>query len=107
MTRSACTLALMALGVIGFLSSMALCGLVLWAGLTGLIGAGVTFIIFALFRSLYGGLGSAAPPAGEPAISSTAFSSHAGSSAAVSSSSSMDRGLFMFPYCSVIHIGAV
>ncbi len=55
--------ALMALGVIGFLSSMALCGLVLWAGLTGLIGAGVTFIIFALFRSLYGGLGSAAPPA--------------------------------------------
>jgi len=55
--------ALMALGVIGFLSSMALCGLVLWAGLNGLIGAGVTFIIFALFRSLYGGLGSAAPPA--------------------------------------------
>lgn len=55
--------ALMALGVIGFLSSMALCGLILWAGLQGLIGAGVTFIVFALFRSLYGGLGSAAPPA--------------------------------------------
>lgn len=55
--------ALMALGVIGFLSSMGLCGLVLWAGLTGLIGAGVTFIAFAVFRSLYGGLGSASPPA--------------------------------------------
>ncbi len=55
--------ALMALGVIGFLSSMALCGLVLWSGLQGWLAAGITFILFALFRSLYGGLGSAAPPA--------------------------------------------
>ena len=55
--------ALMALGVIGFLSSMALCGLTLWAGLAGWLAAGATFIIFALFRSLYGALGSAAPPA--------------------------------------------
>ncbi len=55
--------ALMALGVIGFLSSMALCGLVLWSGLAGWLAAGTTFILFALFRSLYGGLGSAAPPA--------------------------------------------
>lgn len=62
--------ALMALGVIGFLSSMALCGLVLSAGLKGLIGAGVTFIIFALFRSLYGGLGSAAPPAVQAYVAS-------------------------------------
>lgn len=62
--------ALMALGVIGFLSSMALCGLVLWAGLKGLVGAGITFIIFALFRSLYGGLGSAAPPAVQAYVAS-------------------------------------
>ena len=55
--------ALMALGVIGFLSSMALCGLTLWAGLSGWLAAGATFVIFALFRSLYGALGSAAPPA--------------------------------------------
>jgi len=55
--------ALMALGVIGFLSSMALCGLVLWSGLMGWLAAGTTFILFALFRSLYGGFGSAAPPA--------------------------------------------
>ena len=55
--------ALMALGVIGFLTSMALCGLTLWAGLAGWLAAGATFIIFALFRSLYGALGSAAPPA--------------------------------------------
>jgi len=55
--------ALMALGVIGFLSSMALCGAALWAGLEGYLAAGTTFVIFALFRSLYGGLGSASPPA--------------------------------------------
>jgi MFS family permease len=55
--------ALMALGVIGFLSSMALCGIVLWSGLAGWLAAGTTFILFALFRSLYGGFGSAAPPA--------------------------------------------
>lgn len=55
--------ALMALGIVGFLSSMLFCGLVLWAGLEGLIGAGLTFALFALFRSLYGGFGSAAPPA--------------------------------------------
>ncbi len=55
--------ALMAVGMIGFISSMGLCGLVLWLGLNGYIGAAVTFMVFALFRSLYGGFGSAAPPA--------------------------------------------
>lgn len=55
--------ALMQLGIAGFVSSMLFCGLVLWAGLEGVIGAGLTFALFALFRSLYGGFGSAAPPA--------------------------------------------
>ncbi len=55
--------ALMALGVIGFALSMALCGLTIWAGLSGWLTAGVTFILFAACRSLYGGFGSAAPPA--------------------------------------------
>ncbi|WP_432770584.1 MAG: MFS transporter [Sphingopyxis sp.] len=55
--------ALMALGIVGFMASMALCGLTLWAGLAGWLAAGATFIVFALFRSLYGALGSAAPPA--------------------------------------------
>jgi len=55
--------ALMALGVVGFMSSMALCGLTLWAGLQGYLAAGFTFIVFAVFRSLYGGFGSASPPA--------------------------------------------
>lgn len=55
--------ALMRVGMWGFLSSMLLCALVLWAGLEGLISGVVTFALFALFRSLYGGFGSAAPPA--------------------------------------------
>lgn len=54
---------LMTLGMIGFISSMGLCGLVLWLGLAGIIGPVVTFSVFAICRSLYGGFGSAAPPA--------------------------------------------
>jgi MFS family permease len=54
---------LMSVGVVGFIASMGMCGLVLWLGLAGLIGPVVTFMLFALFRSLYGGFGSAAPPA--------------------------------------------
>ena len=54
---------LMSLGIAGFIASMLFCGLSLWAGLNGWLSAGVTFVIFALFRSLYGGFGSAAPPA--------------------------------------------
>jgi hypothetical protein len=55
--------ALMSLGTIGFVSSMGLCGLVLWLGLHGFLAPALTFMAFALFRSLYGGFGSAAPPA--------------------------------------------
>jgi MFS family permease len=42
----------------------------LWAGLQGYVAAGVTFIIFAVFRSLYGGFGSAAPPAVQAYVAS-------------------------------------
>lgn len=55
--------ALMRVGILGFLFSMLLCALALWAGLAGVIGGGFAFALFALFRSLYGGFGSAAPPA--------------------------------------------
>ena len=55
--------ALMKLGMWGFISSFGFCALALWFGLEGWIGGGLTLIIFALFRSLYGGFGSAAPPA--------------------------------------------
>lgn len=54
---------LMTVGMVGFAASMGLCGMMLWLGLNGYLGAGITFIFFAIFRSLYGGFGSAAPPA--------------------------------------------
>jgi MFS family permease len=55
--------AMMSLGLVGFVTSMALCGIVLWAGLAGWLGAVGTLLVFAAARSLYGGFGSAAPPA--------------------------------------------
>lgn len=62
--------AMMALGLVGFIVSMGLCGLVLWFGLAGLIPAFWTLILFALARSLYGGFGSAAPPAVQAYVAS-------------------------------------
>ncbi len=62
--------ALMKLGMWGFISSFSLCALSLYFGLNGWIGGGATLIIFALFRSLYGGLGSAAPPAVQAYVAS-------------------------------------
>jgi MFS family permease len=55
--------ALMRVGILGFVASMMLCALALWAGLNGWIGGTLAFLLFAVFRSLYGGFGSAAPPA--------------------------------------------
>ncbi|MEO9601546.1 MFS transporter [Parasphingorhabdus sp.] len=62
--------ALMHLGMIGFTASFALAGLALFLGLLGWYSALWTFILFALFRSLYGGLGSAAPPAVQAYVAS-------------------------------------
>jgi MFS family permease len=55
--------AMMALGLVGFIVSMLLCGLALYAGLNGWLSALWALIAFAAARSLYGGFGSAAPPA--------------------------------------------
>lgn len=55
--------ALMKVGIWGFVTSFICCGIVLWAGLNGYMGAALTMILFALSRSLYGCFGSAAPPA--------------------------------------------
>ena len=62
--------AMMALGLVGFVASMALCGIVLWAGLSGWITAFWALIAFAAARSLYGGFGSAAPPAVQAYVAS-------------------------------------
>lgn len=61
---------MMALGLIGFIASFGLCGAVLVAGLEGLFGAGLTLALFALARGLYGGFGSAAPPAVQAYVAS-------------------------------------
>ncbi len=62
--------AMMALGLIGFITSMALCGAVLWAGLSGWLTAFWALIAFAAARGLYGGFGSAAPPAVQAYVAS-------------------------------------
>lgn len=61
---------MMALGLIGFSVSMGLCGLSLWLGLLGILPAVWTLLLFAAFRSLYGGFGSAAPPAVQAYVAS-------------------------------------
>lgn len=62
--------AMMALGLTGFISSFGLCGLALWLGLHGYLGALGTLLLFAACRSLYGGFGSAAPPAVQAYVAS-------------------------------------
>lgn len=62
--------AMMALGLVGFVVSTALCGAVLWAGLSGWVTAFWTLVAFAAARSLYGGFGSAAPPAVQAYVAS-------------------------------------
>ena len=62
--------AMMALGLIGFIASFAICGTILWFGLAGLLSALWTLLLFAAARSLYGGFGSAAPPAVQAYVAS-------------------------------------
>lgn len=62
--------AMMALGLSGFIISMGLCGMVLLLGLRGMLPALWTLLLFAMARSLYGGFGSAAPPAVQAYVAS-------------------------------------
>jgi MFS family permease len=62
--------AMMALGLAGFIISFVLCGAALFAGLSGWLTAFWTLIAFAAARSLYGGFGSAAPPAVQAYVAS-------------------------------------
>lgn len=62
--------AMMALGLIGFSLSFTLCGMVIYAGLKGAVGVGLTIALFAAARSLYGAFGSAAPPAVQAYVAS-------------------------------------
>src|SRR5215218_2180189 len=58
------------MGVAGFIVSMLLCGMVLFAGLKGSIGGALTFGLFAIFRAIYGGLGCATPSATQAYLAS-------------------------------------
>jgi len=58
------------LGVGGFIVSMTLCGLSLVGGLHGWWSGALTFILFALFRSVYGSLGCATPSATQAYLAS-------------------------------------
>ena len=62
--------AMMALGLTGFAISFALCGLALFAGLRGMVSGLSAILLFAAARSLYGGFGSAAPPAVQAYVAS-------------------------------------
>ena len=56
---------LMEVGVIGFGVSMLGCGIVIYAGLQGLLVPVATFVLFAALRSLFGLFGSASNPAAQ------------------------------------------
>lgn len=62
--------ALTLLGLGGFIVSMTLCGLALVAGMHGWIGGALTFVLFGLFRAIYGGLGCATPSATQAYLAS-------------------------------------
>lgn len=62
--------AMMGIGLLGFIFSFGLCGLSLWLGLNGWLGGVATLLVFAACRSLYGGFGSAAPPAVQAYVAS-------------------------------------
>lgn len=62
--------ALTIMGLGGFIVSMLLCGIVLLAGLHGWIGAALTFVLFGIFRAIYGGLGCATPSATQAYLAS-------------------------------------
>lgn len=62
--------ALTLMGLSGFIVSMLLCGLALNAGLHGAIGGSATFILFAVFRAIYGSLGCATPSATQAYLAS-------------------------------------
>ncbi len=61
---------LILLGLGGFIVSMILCGLALGAGLHGMLGGAATFVLFALFRAIYGSLGCATPSATQAYLAS-------------------------------------
>ncbi|MEO5640261.1 MAG: MFS transporter [Sphingomicrobium sp.] len=87
---------LMMMGIGGFIVSMTLCGLVLRAGLSRVLPAVTTFVLFGLARSIYGSLGCATPSATQAYLA--ARTRRSGRVAALSSlSSSFGLGTILGP----------
>ena len=61
---------LILMGVGGFIVSMTLCGIALVLGLNGILGGAMTFILFAMARTIYGSLGCATPSATQAYLAS-------------------------------------
>lgn len=62
--------ALTLMGIAGFIVSTLLCGLVLLAGLEGMVSGALTFALFALARAIYGTFGCATPSATQAYLAS-------------------------------------
>ncbi len=62
--------ALTIMGVSGFIASMLLCGAALYAGLHAWIGGALTFVLFGIFRAIYGSFGCATPSATQAYLAS-------------------------------------
>jgi MFS family permease len=98
--------ALTILGVSGFVVSMLLCGIALFAGLHHWIGGALTFGLFGIFRAIYGGLGCATPSATQAYLASkTRRSGRVAALSALSSSFGLGTiigpavaPLFVLPY---------
>ena len=83
-------------GLTGFIISTVLCGTVLFLGLKAAIGGGLTFILFGIFRAIYGTFGSATPSATQAYLS--AKTRRSGRVAALSAlSSSFGLGTIIGP----------
>ena len=102
--------AMMAIGLIGFTTSFALCGLVLLGGLGGLYGTTAALLLFAAARAFYGGFGSAAPPAVQAYVASrTSRAERTQALSLISSSFGLGTvlGPALAPFLILPHIGLV
>jgi MFS family permease len=97
--------ALMRMGLMGFIASMLVCGIILAAGLSGWLTGTAVFVIFTLGRGIYGAFSSASPPAVQAYIAArTDGAQRTGALAAIASSFGLGTiigpaiaPLFIFP----------
>lgn len=102
--------AMVLLGLCGFCLSLLLCGMFLMAGINGWIPGTVAFMLFVVGRMLYGGLGSAAPPAVQAIIAGRTTREHRTRALSLLASAfglGTILGPALAPYLVVGHVGPV